>query len=658
MIAEIKKLNMAALLYDRDKLLNVLQKTNAVEIKERAQTEECSAGGSGEELSSYLTSLEAALEILVSAAENAAKDTNGAAPVKDGFAVSYEEFSSAGSKKEEMDKLVCRINSLTDKKNDAAAEQLRISRLIASIKPYKNLRLPFNAYADTLHTKTRLGLFSAPAWDNLEKILGENPLVAYSYEAVEEGVVAAITAHKSVFSDVESLLSEAGFTACPHNFESSGEDRFSLLNAQLAAAREEQALAERDISALSDSVRDLKIYCDYVGFSLEKARAAEKMLGMERTFFLEAFVPAESESAVREALESSGCAIWFEFSKPDENEEIPTLLKNNPVVSNFEAITNMYSPPNAREFDPNTVMAFFYSLFLGFIMGDVGYGLLMLIGGGALWYKSRKGSGLKSLSGVFAVGGIFTIIWGFLFNSLFGMQILPHTVMPSAFDMSNNTFDNYTFIGMQIPAVLVIAMMLGISQLMVGYLCRAYGEWRNGNVLDGIFDGLIWAIFSAGVIIAVSGLVEEFNLPSAFPAVGGIMAGASLLCAALTAGRKEKLVGKFTKGFGAVYGVINYVSDILSYARLYGLMLSGAIIAQIVSKYSIQFITGGNFALIILGVVLMLVGHAFNLAIGLLGAYIHDARLQYVEFYGRFYTGEGELFTPLGSQHRHIYIEG
>ena len=130
------------------------------------------------------------------------------------------------------------------------------------------------------------------------------------------------------------------------------------------------------------------------------------------------------------------------------------------------------------------------------------------------------------------------------------------------------------------------------------------------------------------------------------------------MCAALTAGRKEKLVGKFTKGFGAVYGVINYVSDILSYARLYGLMLSGAIIAQIVSKYSIQFITGGNAMLIILGVVLMLVGHAFNLAIGLLGAYIHDARLQYVEFYGRFYTGEGELFTPLGSTHRHIYVEG
>ncbi len=662
MIAKIKKLNMAALLYDRDTLLNVLQKTNAVEIKEHAQADGAEpVGGSGEELASYLSSLEAALEILVSAAENAAKDKNAdaaATPVKDGFAVTYAEFSSAGEKKEEMDALVARINSLTDKKNEAIAEEARLARLIAAAKPYRTLNMPFNAYADTRNTKTHLGLLSASAWDNLERTLGEEPLVAYSSESVEEGVVAAITAHRCKFEEVEGLLSAAGFTACPYNSESSGSDQYNLLMARLAAVREEQALAVRDICALAGSVRDLKIYCDYVGFLLEKVHASEKMLGMERTFLLEAFVPAESEGAVRAALENSGCAIWFEFSEPAEDEEIPTLLKNNAVISNFETITNMYSPPNAREFDPNTVMAFFYSLFLGFIMGDIGYGLLMLIGGGLLWYKSRKGSGIKSLSGVFAVGGIFTVVWGFLFNSLFGIAILPHTVMPSAFDMTSNTFDNYTFMGMQIPAVLVIAMMLGISQLLVGYLCRAFGEWRKGNVLDGIFDGLVWALFSAGVVLAVLGLVEEFGLPQPVTLAGGIMAGASLLCAALTAGRKEKLVGKFTKGFGAVYGVINYVSDILSYARLYGLMLSGAIIAQIVSKYSIQFITGGNAMLIILGVVLMLVGHAFNLAIGLLGAYIHDARLQYVEFYGRFYTGEGELFTPLGSTHRHIYVEG
>ena len=121
-------------------------------------------------------------------------------------------------------------------------------------------------------------------------------------------------------------------------------------------------------------------------------------------------------------------------------------------------------------------------------------------------------------------------------------------------------------------------------------------------------------------------------------------------------GRKEKLLGKFTKGFGSAYGVINYASDILSYARLYGLMLAGAVIADIITTNSVNLITSGNAGFVILGVLIMVIGHIFNLAIGLLGAYIHDARLQYVEFYGRFYEGEGELFTPLGSQHKHIFI--
>ena len=158
-----------------------------------------------------------------------------------------------------------------------------------------------------------------------------------------------------------------------------------------------------------------------------------------------------------------------------------------------------------------------------------------------------------------------------------------------------------------------------------------------------------------GVGLAIVGLVDEAQMPL-LAYTGGIIAGVSLLVAILTAGRKEKFLGKFTKGFGAAYGIINYASDVLSYARLYGLMLSGAVIAQIVSQYSVDFILGGNPVFILLGVVLMVVGHLFNLAIGLLGAYIHDARLQYVEFYGRFYEGEGELFTPLGSTHKYIYL--
>jgi len=129
-----------------------------------------------------------------------------------------------------------------------------------------------------------------------------------------------------------------------------------------------------------------------------------------------------------------------------------------------------------------------------------------------------------------------------------------------------------------------------------------------------------------------------------------------LVFAVFTAGRHEKFVGKFIKGFGALYGIIGFASDIVSYARLYGLMLSGAVIAGIIANAMKTFLAMGNVFLIILGVVLLVVGNLFNLVIGLLGAYIHDSRLQYVEFYGRFYEGEGELFRPLGSTQKYVRL--
>ena len=312
----------------------------------------------------------------------------------------------------------------------------------------------------------------------------------------------------------------------------------------------------------------------------------------------------------------------------------------------------MYSPPSSREFDPNTVMAFFYSVFLGFIMADIGYGLLMILGGSFIYLKKgSRGNMLGSLGGVFAVGGIFTVIWGVLFNSFFGFALLPFKVMP---DLQGAEM-SWSLAGINVPALLIISMLIGVAQIFAGYVCKAVQCFLRGQILDGIFGGIVWAVFSVGVGLAIVGFVNQFNVPI-LGTVGGIIAGASLVVAILTAGRKEKLLGKFTKGFGAAYGVINYASDILSYARLYGLMLAGAVIADIITSNSVALISSGNAAFIILGVAIMVIGHVFNLAIGLLGAYIHDARLQYVEFYGRFYEGEGELFTPLGSEHRHVYI--
>ena len=180
-------------------------------------------------------------------------------------------------------------------------------------------------------------------------------------------------------------------------------------------------------------------------------------------------------------------------------------------------------------------------MFMGFIIGDAGYGILMLLGGGFLWWKGReRPTGMSKMAASFAIGGIFAIVWGLLFNSLFGFTLLPKTVMP------NPQNDMWILAGIKVPCVLIIAMLIGVVQLCVGYLCKAVQEWRRGGILDGICEGVIWAIFSVGVGLAIIGFVEEAELPI-LATVGGITAGGSLLLAMLTAGRKEKFFGIFTK---------------------------------------------------------------------------------------------------------------
>lgn len=656
-IAEMSKLNLVAISYERDKILNALQRTRAAEVKthtvlENTDVPESSCG----ELGERINVLESALDYLVAGvtnyiSDNKIKDEN----IEKEYSLTYSEFLEAGEKREVYEELIARISALEERKKELEANLLKGRRLAKTSSIYSVVKLPFSALERGARVIYRLGTMTNQAFEALEKSAQEESLFCLSEINREEDTALVFAAfHKSI--DGDKILQSSGFTACPFK-EGSGESIYKQAEAEVNASLKGLDDNAKELFQMREFIKPLRIYCDYLKFELEKAELSEKMRSTQETFLLEAYVPKESVKEVGEAIDGVTNAVYYEFSEPAEDEIPPTLYLNNAVISNFETITDMYSPPSSKEFDPNTVMAFFYSLFLGFIMGDVGYGLIMLFGGGALWLKLRsKGGGLARLSGVFAAGGIFAIVWGFLFNSVFGISLGYPPVLPDAQTAM------WSFIGIRIPSVLVISLELGVVHLLAGYLCKAVQCFRRGYIGDGICDGVIWVIFSFGIGLAIAGLVDELNFIELAYA-GGIIAGVSLVSAMLTAGRKEKFFGKFTKGFGAAYGIINYASDILSYARLYGLMLSGAVIAQIISGYavtgyngSVGFLVSGNPLLIILGIVILIAGHAFNFAIGLLGAYIHDARLQYVEFYGKFFEGDGELFTPLGSTHNYVRL--
>ncbi|MCD8201334.1 MAG: V-type ATP synthase subunit I [Clostridia bacterium] len=654
-IAEMSKLNLIGMARDRKLLLDALHRTGAVEIKFHAEEEGLSYGTADEtEKRSELSSMEAALDILCRAAEEGDKARKIKEDLsRDGFIVSYSEFVSAKNFRDEATAAREKINTLCDERNVLEAELSGVSRKMREAETYSSLDEKTGNFAGTAHADAKLGTVPTTNLDAVREYAAREPLsdMETLAETADEALVLFVC-HKSVSGAAESVLSSCSFTACALDADKSGREAYEGARAERERILLKLTKNEEELYGLRDKIRPLKIYTDYMRFEIEKSESGEKMLETEHTFMLEAYVPKDAQGRVSEAIDSCMGTVYYEYSEPTEDEMPPTLMRNKTVFANFETITNMYSPPNSREFDPTIVMAFFYSLFMGFIMADVGYGVIMLVAGTIVWYRTKaKKSGLNSLSGVFAVGGVFAMAMGAMCNSWFGYSIEAYAaVIPDAQSAM------WSFAGIDVPAVLIIAMVVGCVQLAAGYVCRTIQCMKKGDIGGGIWEGMTWTIFAVGACLALIGVTKEFHA-DILMYVGAIMAGVGLVAAMCTAGRKEKVVGKFTKGFGALYSIINFASDILSYARLYGLMLSGAVVAQLVTGYSIEFFASGKVGMIILAVIILLVGHGFNLAMGLLSAYIHDARLQYVEFYGKFFEGEGELFAPIGSGNQHIYLD-
>lgn len=627
-IAEMKKLELVGMTREKDDVLNLLQKTGAVEIVDKTdKAVEFSYDDKN------LQETEKALNILSEYA-------------KSGFlSVRHSEFISYSQKEDFLLGVVREIIELNEniKKNKILYEKTLEREAETSVYGYidrdfsaftlKKFKTFFGSVkrekAESL--KTAFAGITYADYCLYESPINEQPLFAVCNE--EEG------------KSVEDILLANAFKSCPFT-EGNGKEELQKIKREQEQIKSDIARDEERLKELSKRLDELKVFYDYLLFVREKYVSSEKMSYTDVTFSLKAFVPTERVKDVEEVL-SEKSNLYYEFSTPSEEEQVPVLMKNNKVVKNFESVTNLYSPPSYREFDPNTIMSIFFSLFLGYITADFAYGVIMIIIAFVVHYKNgKRDNGITRLFWVIGYGGIFAMLWGILFNSYFGLALPFYKAI-----MPNPQEAYWKFIGIRVPANLIISMLLGVLHLITGYICKAVQEWRRDNFFDGLIDGIVWAIFMIGLGLLIVAKTDKFDMDKlTMPSVYVLVI--SLAVAVLFAGRKEKFFGKFTKGFSAVYGVINFLSDILSYARLYGMMLSGVILGGLVSNYCVDFIryftASWNVVWLLGAVCLFVVGHAFNLAMGLLGAYIHDSRLQYVEFFSRFFEGEGELFKPLG----------
>lgn len=403
-----------------------------------------------------------------------------------------------------------------------------------------------------------------------------------------------------------------------------------------------ELVAEREKlkSGIADKVErvaELERAADAFDILLRRALAREKLLSTKTTALLEGWFPAREEKNLSAILDMYGCA--YEIREPTDDEEPPILTYNMKLFAPFGIITNMYSPPAYRGIDPNPFMAPFFAVFFGIMLSDAAYGLLMVLAGAIVLFKFKPRGGLQQAMILVTICGVSTFVWGALFGGFFGDAIASVYKLVTGETFTANTA--LWFNPLDDPMkMLIFSFILGGIHIFAGMGIQAYMLIRDGHFWDAVFDIGFWWLVLAGAVFLIVG-------PTV---VGATLAGAGALGLILTQGRHEKkLLKKFTKGITSLYDITSYLGDILSYSRLLALSLATAVVASVMNTMGV--LTGPIGFIFV-----FLIGHTFNIAINLVGSYVHTARLQYVEFFGKFYQSGGTLFEPLDTQTKYVDI--
>lgn len=520
---------------------------------------------------------------------------------------------------------------LSEIKSEISQQFLKIEQL----QPYSMLPFELAALKDTSRTSCTIGtmpqLSEKLKAELIEKCQGA--VLDFFPSPLFACVVCAVFL-KEDREGILSFLNSSGFTPCQLDTPFKPSEAIQKYRHAVAVLEKEKADIFERTAAMAEYVPALKLLYDYFNVSFQKEDADSGLAKTQSMFILQGWVPLPDQDKVSNALEKLGLVFYADFSDPLEDEFVPTLLKNNWFARPFEFVTNMLSPPSYRERDPNFLTGIFFAFFFGIMIGDVGYGLIMLIGGLLFLKFAHPQGGLKNIAQIITICGVPTIFWGIMFGGYFSIQGLPYVLL-SPLD------DAMTFF--------MLSLVLGFVHIVAAMAMNLSALLAQKRYLDAWSDVISWYIlFLSAIVYASSMFIFTGQTAETVGKFGMYAVIASLLLIAILSGAGKKGFGKFTGAFGGLYKIIGLFSDILSYLRLFGLGLVTGVIGMVFNMIATMLFPSGIFGYVLGGAVL-LIGHVFNLVINLLGTYVHDSRLTYVEYYSRFYTGEGKLFSPLGS---------
>ena len=666
-VLQMQRISICALKKDRKAILEKIQSMGIMEMSQVAEDED------GFEKMDTISARQS-FEKKASLSESALDILDAYAPEKKSMFASLEgkklvesdQFAKITAKKEEILEKAERIVACNKEIAEHKAESAKLENQIEALVPWLPLDVPMTCKGTG---KTAMLLGTMPGETTLESVYeqiqtGEAQTDAVDVEIInsdQDATYLAVLCLKADAGAVEEALRAAGFAKPSQTVHAVPAKETAELKTKIEQLNKKIEEIEEEIKGCAKFREELKVIGDYYRMRAKKYEILGTLPQSQRTFVISGYIPKKAAGAVEKAIgEHYDCVIDIDELK--EDEEPPTVLQNNAFSSSVEGVLEAYGLPHKGEFDPTTIMSFFYVFFFGMMLSDAAYGAIVAIACFVVLKKyPRMSASMHKSIKLFMFCGLSTIVWGILFSGYFGDAV---DVIGRTFFGVEVSVPPLWFAPLNDPMKLLIySMAFGLVHLFVGLGIKGYMQIKDKQYLDFFCDVVLWFIFLIGLIMMLipSDIFASIaQVKIVFPPVLNTLAKALSIIGAvgllLMSGRSSKNpVLRLALGAYDIYNITGWLSDVLSYSRLLALGLATGVIASVVNQMGSML--GGGIVGAIGFAIIFVIGHAMNLSINLLGAYVHTNRLQFVEFFGKFYEGGGRPFEPFETDTKYVDIK-
>lgn len=666
-ILEMQRISICALKKDRKSILERMQALGVLEVDnvigEDSGLEKMDTAGAKANFEKTAMVTEHALEVLKNYAP---EKTSMLSALAGKVLVEQEQYGQIVSQKGDI---LSASNRLIALDKEIAEKQATIAKLDSqkeTLVPWLSLDVPMN-FKGTKMMTWLLGTISAVmTLEQVYEIIAkadENLSLAdvTIFSTDRDMTYLGVLVLKEDAAKVEESLRTAGFARPAQPVTKVPAVLVADLEKQSAALQQDMQNLEAEIKSYADKRKELELIADYYRVRADKYRVLGQIPQSEKTFVLGGYVPKHMVAAVEKEL-NANYDLTIDIADIAEDEEAPVLLKNNIISGSVEGVLGSYGLPAKGDVDPSNIMAFTYIFLFGMMLSDAAYGAIVFIACAVLLKKfPRMDGGLRKSMRLFMYCGISTMVWGVLFGGYFGDVI---NVVSKTFFGHEVTIAPLWFAPLEDPMkLLLFSMLFGVIHLFLGLGLKGYAALRAKKYLDFFCDVVLWYMLLIGLIMMLLpselfGSIAQMTIvfPPILATISKVLAIVGAIGILLMSGRSSKNVA-LRIGLGAydLYNLTGWLSDVLSYSRLLALGLATGVIASVVNQMG-SMVGKGVFGTIVF-ILVFLVGHIFNIGINLLGAYVHTCRLQYVEFFGKFYESGGKAFEPFTKNTKYMDIK-